>query len=86
MPLEFQAYTLVQKSHYFPSERGAYEHFNDEETEGANRSFAADHGVAAAVRHFQRLFPTRKVKESSVRTWRDKYLEDLQIRKKEKWS
>jgi len=62
--------------------RGPYEHFDDEERAQIGK-YAADHGVAAAVRHFQRLFPTRKVKESSVRTWRNKYLEDLQIRKEE---
>lgn len=62
--------------------RGPYEHFDDEERAQIGR-YAADHGVAAAVRHYQKLFPTRKVKESSVRTWRNNYLRDLQIRKEE---
>ena len=62
--------------------RGPYEHFDDEERAQIGR-YAADHGVAAAVRHYQKLFPTRKVKEISVHTWRNKYLQDLQIRKEE---
>ena len=62
--------------------RGPYEHFDDEERAQIGR-YTADHGVAAAVRHYQKLFPTRKVKESSVRTWRNNYLRDLQIRKEE---
>jgi len=66
--------------------KDSYKHFYDEERAQIGK-YAADHGVAAAVRYFQRLFPMRKVKESSVHTWRDKYLDDLQIRKKkgEKW-
>ena len=49
-------------------ERGPYEHFDDEERAQIGR-YAAIHGVAAAVRHYQKLFPTCKVKESSVHTW-----------------
>ena len=56
--------------------RGLYEHFDDEERAQIGR-YTADHGVAAAVRHYQKLFPTRKVKESSVHTWRNNYLRDL---------
>ena len=62
--------------------RGSYEHFNDEERAQIGR-YAADHRVAAVVRHYQKLFPTCKVKESSVRTWRNNYLQDLQVRKEE---
>ena len=62
--------------------RGPYEHFDDEERAQIGRC-AANHGVAAAVRHYQKLFPTRKVKESSVYTWKNNYLRDLQIRKEE---
>ena len=50
--------------------RGPYEHFDDEERAQIGRH-AAVHRVAAAVRHYQKLFSTRKVKESSVRTWRN---------------
>ena len=46
--------------------RGPY-HFDDEERAQIGRC-TADHGVAAVVRHYQKLFPTCKVKESSVRT------------------
>ena len=62
--------------------RGLCKHFNDKERAQIGR-YAADHRVAAAVRHYQKLFPTRKVKESSVRTWRNNYLQDLQVRKEE---
>ena len=62
--------------------RGPYEHFDDEERAQIGR-YAAVHRVAAAVRQYQKLFPTRKVKESSVRTWRNNYLRDLEIRKEE---
>jgi len=63
-------------------ERGPYEHFGDEERAQIGR-YAADHGVAAIVRHYTKMYPTYKVKESSVHMWRDKYREDLQIRKEE---
>ena len=53
--------------------RGPYEHFDDEERTQIGR-YAAIHGVAAAVRHYQKLFPTRKVKEHSLHTWRNNYL------------
>ena len=45
--------------------RGTYEHFDDKERVQIGR-YAAVHGIAAAVRHYQKLFITRKVKESSV--------------------
>ena len=35
------------------------------------------------LRRYQKLFQARSVKESSVRTWRNKYLEELQRRNKE---
>jgi len=47
--------------------RGHYEHFDDKEKAQIGK-YSTDHGVAAAVRHFQRPFPTCKVKESSVCT------------------
>ena len=53
--------------------RGPYEDFDDKERAQVGR-YAAVHGVAAAVRHYQKLFLTRKVKESSVHTWRNNYL------------
>ena len=52
--------------------RGPYEHFGDEERAWIGR-YTADHGVAATVRHYTKLYPTRKPKESSMCTWRDKY-------------
>ena len=62
--------------------RGPYEHFSAQEKAKIGKD-AAEHGVAATVRRYQKLFPMRSVKESSVRTWRNKYLEELQTRNKE---
>jgi len=36
--------------------RGPYEHFDDEERAQIGR-YAADHGVAAAVRHYTKMYP-----------------------------
>ena len=45
--------------------RGLYEHFDDKERAQIGR-YAADHGVAAAIRHYSKIYPTCKVKESSA--------------------
>ena len=56
--------------------RGLYEHFDVEERAQICR-YAADHGVVAVVRQYLKLFPTRKVKESSVRTWRNNFIFEI---------
>ena len=45
--------------------RHPYKHFKDEERAQIRR-YTADHGVAAAVRHYKQLF-LKRVKESSMR-------------------
>ena len=52
-----------------------YEHFEDEQI----GRYTIDHGVVAAVRHYKHLFPECKVKESSLRLWRDKYQQEFII-------
>ena len=43
---------------------------------------AAEYGVASTVRHFKQKFSDREVKESSVRTWKNKYLNEFGKRKR----
>ena len=38
--------------------------------------YASEHGVAAALRHYNKKFP--ELKESTVRTWRNVYVTELQ--------
>ena len=38
--------------------------------------YASEHGVAAALRHYVKKFP--ELKESTVRTWRNVYVTELQ--------
>lgn len=61
--------------------RGTYEHFTaDEKAKIAKK--AAENGVAATVRYYSDCFHGRSLKDSSVRTWRDKYLEELKRKRK----
>ena len=62
-------------------ERGPYVQFTPEEKARIGKR-AAEYGVASTVRHFKRTFSDREVKESSVRTWRNKYLDELSKRKR----
>ena len=57
-------------------ERGSYEQFTPEEKLQMGKR-AAERGMASTIRYFQKLFSDRAVKESSVRTWRNKYLKRL---------
>ena len=43
----------------------------------------AEHGVAANVRYCSRkyMYHGRMIKDSSVRTWRNKYLEELKMKR-----
>ena len=52
---------------------GLYEQFTSEEKARIGKR-AAEHGVASTVCYFNKVFPDRVVKESSVRTWKKKYL------------
>ena len=60
--------------------RGPYVQFTPEEKARIGK-WAAQYGVASTTRHFKRFFSDREVKESSVRTWRNKYLNELGKRK-----
>ena len=54
--------------------RGAYSKFSAK-IRAEIAKYAAEHGVAATVRHFCTKY--RNLKESSVRTWRNTYTEEL---------
>ena len=43
---------------------------------------AAEHGVTATVRHFSRVFTHRSLKESTVQTWKMKYLQEVATRRR----
>ena len=42
--------------------------------------YASGHGVAAALRHYNKKFP--ELKESTVRTWQNVYVAELQQKRK----
>ena len=60
--------------------RGSYEQFTAEEKARIGKR-AAEHGVASTVRYFNKVFSDRIVKESSVRTWKKKYLQEIAKRR-----
>ena len=62
-------------------EWGPYVQFTPEE-KARIWKHAAEYGVASTVRHFKRTFSEREVKENSVRTWRNKCLDELSKRKR----
>ena len=61
--------------------RGPYEHFTTDEKAKIGKK-AAEIGVAATVKLFSKQFHGRVLKENSVRTWRDKYLKELERKRK----
>ena len=61
--------------------RGTYERFTAEEKAKIGRR-AAEHGVTASVRYFSKVFPGRSLKESSVRTWKTKYLQEFTAKRR----
>ena len=62
-------------------EQGPYVQFNPEEKARIGKR-AVEYGVASTVRHFKCTFSDLEMKESSVRTWRNKYLDGLSKRKR----
>ncbi len=58
------------------SKRGTYDHFTPEEKARIGKR-AAEHGVTATIRYFSRVFPGHSLKESTVRTWKKKYLQEI---------
>ena len=63
------------------SKRGEYEHFTPEEKAQIGQR-AAECGVTASIQHFSKVFPGRSLKESSVKTWKMKYLQEIAARKR----
>ena len=61
--------------------RGCYEQFTPEEKLQMGKR-AAEHGVTSTVRYFHKRFSDCAVKESSVCTWRNKYLKEIAKRKR----
>ena len=57
--------------------RGPYEHFTPDEKATVGKK-AAEIGVAATMKSFPKRFHGHVLKENSVRTWRDKYLKELE--------
>ena len=43
---------------------------------------SAEHGIAATIHYFSKRFPGRSVKESSVLTWKIKYLHEIAVKKR----
>ena len=63
--------------------RGPYERFTLEEKAQIGKR-AAEYGVAATSRYCSKHYHGRLVKESTVRTWRNKYLSELKTSRKSK--
>ena len=60
------------------SARGEYQHFTPKESAQVGKR-AAGHGVTAAVRYFAKLFLCRSLKESTMRTWKKTYLQEMSM-------
>ena len=73
--------TVLDCSNDCKKKRGNYEHFSKRD-KAKIAKYAAENGVTAAIRHFSKAFPGRLLKESSVRTWKMKYLRELSLRTK----
>ena len=63
-----------------PTKRGAYAKFTPAQKAGIGKR-AAEHGVAATVRYFEKKYPG--LKESSVRTWKKTYTSEIAKRRRE---
>ena len=60
---------------------GAYEHFTPEEKAQIGKR-AAEYGVTASLRYYSRAFPGRSLKESTVKVWKMKYLQEIVARRR----
>ena len=61
--------------------RGKYEIFSaDEKTMIGKR--AAEHGILSTIRHFSKVYPNRVLKESTVRGWKNRYINEIAQLKK----
>ena len=72
---------LDQKHATPKSACGEYEHYTPKEKTLVGKR-AAEHGVTAAIRYFSKVFADNSLKESTVRTWKKKYLRELSGRKR----
>lgn len=64
------------------AKRRRYEFFTPEEKTQV-RKWAAEHDVTAStIRHLSKEFPGCSLKESSVRTWKIKYHQEIALRKR----
>lgn len=61
--------------------RGHYHVFNEEEKAMIAKR-AAEFGVTNTIRYFNKKFPDRELKESTVRTWTSNYKNELAAKKK----
>ena len=61
--------------------RGPYVQFTAEEKARMGKR-AAECGIASTVRYFNKIYSDREVKESSVRTWKKKYTDEVNKRKR----
>ena len=62
--------------------RGPYTKFTAEQRATIGKR-AAEHGVAATVRYYEKQYPNGNVKDSSVRTWRNAYTSEIKKRRRE---
>ena len=60
---------------------GGCDHFTPEEKARTGKR-SAEHGIAATIRYFSKRFPGCSLKESSVRTWKMKYLHEIAVKKR----
>ena len=64
------------------SKRGRYDIYSPEEKASIGKR-AAEHGVTSTIRYYAKKYPERPLlKESSVRTWKNKYTAELGRRKR----
>ena len=61
--------------------RGTYECFTPEEKARIGKR-AAEFGVTASIRYFSKAFSSRSLKESTVRTWKAKYLQEARTKRR----
>ena len=61
--------------------RGKYEIFSADEKAMIGKR-AAEHGVLSTIRHFSKVYPNRDLKESTVRGWKNRYINEIAQLKK----
>ena len=72
---------VVELLKYRKPKRGSYDLFTEEEKAKIARS-ASEIGVTSTIRKLSKSFPGRTLKESTVRTWMNKYKKELVFRKR----